>query len=130
MKTIFSRLAISILVLFGPIGCVSEQRTAAFPTSATVGSPYAPEKLKHPAVVVKEREDIQTLLSFFPGFASQPSDRLSRGGWPADCEISLHYPGGNTRKILVAFDRWSSGGDYAPIHGDFARFLEELRKKQ
>jgi hypothetical protein len=130
MKTIFPGFAVSILVGFGPTGCVSEQRTAPLPTSATVDSPFAPERLKHPAVVVKRREDIQTLLSFFPAFASQPSEHLSQGGWPADCEVLLHYPGDNTRKILVAGDRWSAGGGYATIHGDFAGFLEELRKEQ
>ncbi len=130
MNTIFTRLAVSILLVAGSFGCRSEQRAAALPDSVTVGSPYPPERLKHPTVAVRQRQDIQTLLSFFPGFESQPSERLTEGGWPADIEVILYYPGGNTRKILVAGDRWSAGGEYAKIHGDFARFLEELRKKK
>ncbi len=75
-------------------------------------------------VTISDSKQIATLLAFFPGYDSQAQEKLATGSWPMDRSLVLRFADGRTVKILVAGDRWSSGGKYAQIQGDFSKFLK------
>lgn len=130
MRTDRTTLVLALTIFLGVCGhgCSGKETGVMKPqlSSATITQYYPTERTK----VVTDPKIIEQIISFFPNLGRNKRSSVS-GAWQALVAIDFVAPDKTVVRVQSDFESWFEGtgnGDW-PVHGDLAKFLDELFMK-
>ena len=117
-----------LLALVGVPACTYTKQGQNAVVQATVERVDVVEP--RPRIVITDREQLTTLLSFFGDIQNEKESNFF-GGWEAKFYITFKMEDGSLIKVATAYDDkdWSSGKGDKSLKPGLSRFVEPLFKK-
>ena len=119
-------VAVAVALAIALPGCGPSQDKSGVGAfqQATVVLLGPPRQMKQ----ITDPNEIQRLISFFPGLGSRTSHRVA--GWVAGVVVSLVSAEGTVVEVTVSYEvdtwSWGQGRGDLPVEGDLAGFLKDL----